>query len=195
MVLTASGELSVALLFLSEESIPEKTTEAGGQQPIPELLASAGEDVKALRLTSPKDNNAYEKYQQVLSLDMNNEAAKQGIQSISDKYVAMAIVAIEAGKLDYAAKYLKKAEVITPASEKIANARNSLQEATRAVSATTEGSSVEEQETAGNQATEESEKGLLDDMKEWYEKQAEQNKEVKKEDTTSDRFVRSLGGK
>jgi hypothetical protein len=188
----AEKELLVTEEATQEELVTGVTADSMDQQRIQELLVSAEEDIKALRLTSPKNNNAFEKYQQVLKLDENNEVAKQGVLSISDKYVSLAYGAMESNKLDRAAAYLRKAEGITPGSEKIATAQNSLQAKVKA--AALDVKSEEEQQTSSSEQTEDSEEGMWSDMKKWYETQAEKNKAEQKKDTTSDDFVRSLGG-
>ena len=109
------------------EAMPkEDSIDAENQQKIQELLSLAEEDIKALRLTSPKENNALDKYLAVLKLDENNEDAVAGIQTVSDKYVSLAYGAMESNKLNKAERYLAKAERITPYSERIKNAQTSL---------------------------------------------------------------------
>ena len=84
------------------------------------------------------------------------------------------IVAMESSKLDRAAAYLGKAEGITPGSERIATAQNSLQE--KAKAAASDVTSNEEQQTSSSEQTGDSEEGMWGDMKKWYETQAEKNK-------------------
>jgi serine/threonine protein kinase len=177
---------------IQEESVSGTTADSIDQQRIQELLISAEDDIKALRLTNPKNNNAFEKYQQVLKLDENNEAAKQGVLLIADKYVSLAYGAMESNKLDRAAAYLRKAERISPGSERIATAQTSLQVKTKA--AASDVTPEVEQQASSNEETEDSEEGMWGDMKKWYETQAEKNKAVQKNNTASDDVIRSLGG-
>ncbi len=83
--------------------------------------------MKALKLTKPEGNNAYEKYRKVLSLDKNNKKAKQGIQSVANKYVQFAYSAIESNRFERARYYLSKATQVSPGSPNTLKARISLQ--------------------------------------------------------------------
>lgn len=187
-----------------EEAVPETPVmDAATQAQIQELLRLAQEDTKALRLTSPKDNNAFDKYLSILSLDENNVDAKLGIQAISDKYVALAYGAMNANKLDNAESYLKKASAISPGTQKVATAEAALQ-AKRAEQKTAgeqpKTETVEESpQTAGTQPAEEPKEepneGFWNKVKKWQEEDVEKNKQYNKEDSTDERMRRALGGK
>ncbi|MGH9893226.1 MAG: serine/threonine protein kinase, partial [bacterium] len=56
---------------------------------IAQLLAQAGRDVAALRLTVPASGNAFAKYREVLVLDPENSQALNGIASIVYKFVQL----------------------------------------------------------------------------------------------------------
>jgi hypothetical protein len=84
---------------------------------IEELLVLAEADLAALRLMSPKGNNAYERFQEVLTLDPGNDAATRGIDDIARRYVRMAHGAMANGRLDDAAVYLIRAGRIAPDTE------------------------------------------------------------------------------
>ncbi len=103
---------------------PQKTEQAKlDQSQVKLLLIHAAEDMQARRLTSPINNNAFDKYLKVLNIDEDNEEALQGIRTISDEYVRLANNAITRGDLDKADSYLKKAEAISPESETVINAQ------------------------------------------------------------------------
>jgi tetratricopeptide (TPR) repeat protein len=79
-----------------------------------ELLNTAEQQMQGMRLTTPKGNNAYESYQQVLELDPTNQKAKEGIANIAKKYQGMAEQRMSNGSLkslqsglDYVDKGLK----------------------------------------------------------------------------------------
>ena len=201
--------------FVQEAEVPVEET-AGSVEEVPavtsdedkinELLMLAAEDLNSLRLTTPKDNNAYDKFQQVLALDFQNEAAQQGIQLISDRYIGLAYGAMKKKELDRADRYLNKAEKITQGSEKIAAARLRLNERTEelkaADSATSDQESkdidVAESEVINDQIDEgeasESDEGFLSSVKKWYKDNAKKNAGQEKPQTTSDKVVDSLGG-
>ena len=100
------------------------------------LLNAASSDLEALRLMSPPGNNAYEKYRQVLAIDANNSAARQGLAAIADRYLGLAYRDLDAGRLDRARTYLNKAAELTPDNPALREARNAL--AARRLAATTQ---------------------------------------------------------
>ncbi len=185
-------------MLATEEAIPEAPGEdETRQQQIQELLRLAQEDIKALRLTSPRDNNAFDKYLSILQLDENNAEAKLGIQSISDKYVGLAYGAMDSNKLDNAESYLKKASAISPDSQKIAKAQDALQ-AKRAeqktVSEPTAEPVVETPQTASTEPVEEPNEGFWNKVKKWQEQDVEKNKQINKDTTIDNRVKKVLGG-
>ena len=61
------------------------------------MLKTAAIDLAANRFTSPADNNALGKYNEVLRLDPLNPEANKGLQLIIGKYVDLAQDRIDAG--------------------------------------------------------------------------------------------------
>ncbi|MGR8921436.1 MAG: hypothetical protein ACU85V_17605, partial [Gammaproteobacteria bacterium] len=90
--------------------------------PVERLLEAAAEDLAALRLTTPADDNAYDKYQQVLALEPDNDRAQRGLEAIAARYVELTYRGITTGQLEKAAGYLDKARDISPAHPAIADA-------------------------------------------------------------------------
>lgn len=175
------------------------------QAQIDELLRLAQEDMQALRLTSPKDNNAFDKYLSVLQLDENNENANAGIQAISDKYVGLAYGAMDRNRFDQAESYLNKASALSPDSPKIALAQESLQTRRAAAQQTTtpagpgtepaEGTTaVAGPEPAAENQTEEGEKSFWKKVKKWHEENQEAARQVDQDQTIDARTRRVLGG-
>lgn len=155
------------------------------QQQIEQLLDLAQEDIKALRLTSPKDNNAFDKYLSILKLDPANEQAKAGIKSIADKYIALAYSAIRKNKLDQAESYINRALVITPETDEITAAKESLAKKRQEL-ATTAITGTETETTVTQAAAEpaqqevdggEDDEGFWEKMKKWHEEGSEQRKQ------------------
>jgi len=149
----------------------------------------AEEDIAALRLTRPKDNNALDKYQSILMIDENNTEANTGIRSISDKYISLAYGAMQSNKLDKADKYITKAEKINSESDKVAPARSTLQ-AKYAEQETIEVEPVAEEPVEEIQQTaaveEEESGGMWEDFKKWNE----ENKNTDYEESKADSNVR-----
>ena len=153
------------------------------------MLILAEEDITALRLTRPKDNNALNKYQSILMIDENNTEANEGIRLVSDKYVSLAYGAMQSNKLDKADKYIEKAERIYSESDKVAPARSVLQ-AKYAEQETTEPEPVTEEPEEEIQQTaaveEEESAGFWDSFKKWNE----DNKNTEYEESELDRKIR-----
>ncbi|MFT5350791.1 MAG: tetratricopeptide (TPR) repeat protein, partial [Gammaproteobacteria bacterium] len=76
---------------------------------IDRLLRDADKDISALRLTSPKGNNAVEKYQQVLRNDPDNTLALDGMNNVAGKYLGLAEKSLQKGDLQQASEYVDKA--------------------------------------------------------------------------------------
>lgn len=94
------------------------------------LLSLADQDMKELRLTTPANRNARDKYLEVLSIDQDNAKAREGLKAITDRYVQLVYQGIERNDFKSLDDYLKRAEQVTPGSEKVAAAREALREAT-----------------------------------------------------------------
>ncbi|MCH9049201.1 MAG: serine/threonine protein kinase, partial [Proteobacteria bacterium] len=122
----------VQALAESEQVVVEEASEieepaaltSEEQTKIEELLILAEEDITALRLTSPSENNALNKYLSILMIDENNIKANEGIRLVSDKYISLAYGAIQSNNLAKADKYIEKAKRIYSESDKVAPARS-----------------------------------------------------------------------
>ena len=128
------GVVFIGMMGSDEE--PEPEANAVEPEPAPpklaeitvdELIAAAGTDLAELRLTTPADNNAYDKYQRVLEFEPGNPAAARGIEAISDRYIQLAYSSINGDKLDRATSYLDKAQTLSPGRADIAEARAALE--------------------------------------------------------------------
>jgi hypothetical protein len=75
------------------------------------------------RLLFPADDNAYDRYLEVLSVEPDNAVALQGVEGIVGRYVSMAIRAIEVGQFADAEEYLFRAASIRPEAPTIAESR------------------------------------------------------------------------
>ena len=75
---------------------------------ISKLLTLAQADLKANRLTTPKDNNALSRYEAVLERDPQNAEAQQGIDAVANRYATLAAMSIDNGDLDKAASLLER---------------------------------------------------------------------------------------
>jgi hypothetical protein len=89
-------------------------------------MASAEADLAALRLTTPKGENAMENYRAILDLLPNHSGALAGMQRIVDIYVWMIDNAISKGGFAAAKLYLDRAEDIIPGAPSLVRARRNL---------------------------------------------------------------------
>ena len=101
---------------------PKSRTEA--EPSVATLLARAGDDVAAYRLTTPQGNNALERYRQVLRVEPQNQEAVRGLRAIVAKYVDMAYREISRNHYDEAALYLYRAAHIAPNAPSVRQARD-----------------------------------------------------------------------
>jgi serine/threonine protein kinase len=164
-------------------------TDIASDDPVQQLLVSAEENIRELKLTTPKDNNAYDKFMQVLELDPQNETARRGIETISDKYISLAYGAINSHDTERARFYISKAKEIWPESPKIAQADAALNASMGQKSANAPAESVQEP------GQEEKKSSVVGDIRKWFKETAEKDSEIKKEETASDRVIKSMGGK
>lgn len=98
----------------------------GPSNPIQSHLDAAKNDFKALRLTTPEGNNAYEHYAAVLSLDPQNQEALEGNQRIVDVYVWLIGNAIQKGERKLAGIYLARADKIATHNPSLESLRQDL---------------------------------------------------------------------
>ena len=118
------------------------------------LLAEADEDVKAYRLTSPKGDNALDKYRRVLELEPGNRAAEQGLGEIVSAYLRLFDRAVGKKQFDKADGYLDSASKVAPdqrlaeAAERLKAAR--AEEQTRADQRVREEEKVKKEKQASN---------------------------------------------
>ena len=100
-------------------------------------MRAAAADVDALRLTTPAGDNAFERYQQVLIMEPDNENAARGLEVIVIRYVTLANTALSNGELDKAKRYLDSASGVSPEDKGVALARNMLKAAVASRSSAT----------------------------------------------------------
>lgn len=185
-VLPESEQVVAEGISETEESAALTSEE---QTKIEELLILAEEDITTLRLTSPSENNALNKYLSILMIDENNTEANEGIRLVSDKYISLAYGAMQSNNLAKADKYIEKAKRIYSESDIVAPARSTLQakyseqkitetepEAEKLADKTEQISDTEEEESGG----------FWDSIKKWNE----ENKNVEQEESAIDKNIK-----
>ena len=113
--------------------VPEQRRQAQeGEQTakISALLAGADEDLARDRLTSPAGNNAWEKYQAVLSLAPGHKEASSGLDSVIGRYVTKFDTSLRDKEFDKADEYISRirgvwadAPVLSSLKERLSAAR------------------------------------------------------------------------
>ncbi len=119
---TGNVEASLALIDHGLRAVPgharlaELRTALGSDQgeAIRGLLGKAEQQLVASRLTAPKGDNALETYQQVLALDPGNARGRDGLQTITKHYQALAQDRQRAGDLRAALAFVDEGLKVRP---------------------------------------------------------------------------------
>lgn len=103
------GELAnkIADLEVSLQVSPE-------EKKIMSLLEKAAAAIQKQRFTTPAGDNALTYYQQVLALDQNNAAAKQGMETIAGRYALQANEALQKNDIKLAEELVASMSAINP---------------------------------------------------------------------------------
>lgn len=88
----------------------DKAPESPEDSAVGALLKLAAHALEQDRLMTPVDNNAYQLYRSILSLEPSNAAAQAGIAHIQQRYTQLADAALQAQKVKSAQLYLQRAE-------------------------------------------------------------------------------------
>jgi len=111
---------------------PEQEQVDNTHEQIMELLTKAEADIRALRLSKPDENNAVEKYQQILKLDPGNADAHEGLFYVATEYLKLTENSIHNKNLGKASEYLELAKEIGPDHPDIPPIEKALHEDMRA---------------------------------------------------------------
>ena len=76
------------------------------EQQIADLLKGASADIEAQRLTTPIGNNAWEKYLDVLDIESDHAAAKEGQERVKERYMELFDTALAEKNFDGAEEHL-----------------------------------------------------------------------------------------
>ena len=81
---------------------------------IQQLLFSADDAIEQNRLTTPADDNAFDRYKLILTLNPSNTFAKAGLNRIVEKYLAWALSHAERSNIKKARYFVSLADSIDP---------------------------------------------------------------------------------
>ena len=101
--------------LVSETPVPSSNNE----QHIENLLSQAATAIKEYRLTTPKNNNAYNYYQRVLELHPQHKKALEGITRVVDAYADRAESKLDQFDYEAAKKYLHRGLTIQPENTRL----------------------------------------------------------------------------
>jgi phospholipid transport system substrate-binding protein len=118
-----SSESSKASIEQYEKTIALRRAEEKRQKQIEILLTSANMNIKKDRLSRPVDNNALKNLREILDLEPDNSAARQGLMQVAERYVALAEKALANGDRKTTNQFLTKAKSIYPQLDSIRRVR------------------------------------------------------------------------
>lgn len=96
------------------------------EEKIATLLAQGQQALQQFRLLTPKGENAYDYYQQVLDLDRGNADAREGLARISDRYVTLVKRAKAQQKTRLAKLYISRGLRVEPGNRELLALQDSL---------------------------------------------------------------------
>ncbi|MBK8959302.1 MAG: serine/threonine protein kinase [Proteobacteria bacterium] len=105
---------------------PAGTGVTSSSEQVALLLFAASSDIEAARLMSPAGQNAYEKYRAVLNIEPANAAAREGLNTLAERYLALAYREMDAGRFELASSYIANAATAAPKLAALADARRTL---------------------------------------------------------------------
>jgi serine/threonine-protein kinase PpkA len=110
-----------------EPSEPPSATpipKSNNERQIEKLLSQAAAALKAYRLTTPIENNAYHYYQQILELHPQHEKAGKGIDRIADAYAGLAEKKLAQYDYEAAKRHLHRGLAIQPTNQRLQSLQN-----------------------------------------------------------------------
>jgi hypothetical protein len=102
---------------------------------IARLLALANQALRKNRLTTPKGNSAYDYYQRLLTLDIDNEPASEIPDRIAERYAALAQSALQRDDFLNAALFVERGFQVQPNSVELLTVSSAV---SRAISGVTD---------------------------------------------------------
>ena len=97
---------------LSEQAMVFPTKQSEIERVIADVLFEGLQALEDDRLLTPLEDNAYSRFQRVLALDNENQIAKEGVEKILLRYVALSQQASRRGLFDNAEELLGRAKFI-----------------------------------------------------------------------------------
>ena len=102
-----------------QQEAAARTAKTKEPSAIQTLLAAVDQDIKADRLSRPKNNNAITKLQTILTLHPGHAGAQQALMRVAERYVALAKRAVSKKAWKKSRRFLNKAQEVYPQLETI----------------------------------------------------------------------------
>lgn len=115
-----------SITILGEASVEANTAAQGEVLTLPDLLYAGLQALDADRLLTPEDSSAYNYFTRALAIDGDNSIAREGLDAIVARYLALAREAIGNGSFDSAELMLQRAQRVNPAEAELASVRGEL---------------------------------------------------------------------
>jgi serine/threonine protein kinase len=108
---------------------PATPAEPGRDQEVAELLRLANADLKANRLTAPRDRNAADRFGQVLRLDPGNRDAIAGIDRVADRLADLATSSLARAAYERAGDYVSRGRSLRPGQQRWSTMQTAIEDA------------------------------------------------------------------
>ena len=100
--------------------------EKSQQDIITQHLKNATQAMKQKRFTTPDEDNAFYYYDEILSLDKNNEEALNGIKKLAQKYLSLANKQLNKKAYESALRFIDKGLYVEPDNESLIDLRDKI---------------------------------------------------------------------
>ncbi len=120
-----SSEIAVQESPEGSELKPQKTTSVNAvtRNWTEKVLERAEQALAQNRLTKPETNSAFHYYQRVLTADSENQAAKEGLRQIAQRYIEFAQAQVKYSKYEKAQEYVVLGLKVEPKNPKLLSLR------------------------------------------------------------------------
>lgn len=121
-----SGEARASVNIIGEASVEALQPAQREALTLPDLLYAGLQALDADRLLTPEDSSAFHYFRRALALDSDNSLAREGLDAIYARYLALAREAIGNGSFESAELMLARAQRVNPAGAEIVRVRGEL---------------------------------------------------------------------
>lgn len=120
------GEARASVKIVGEASVEALGPRKREALTLPDLLYAGLQALDADRLLTPEESSAYDYFTRALASDSDNKIAREGLDAIVSRYLALAREAIGNGSFESAELMLARAQRVNPAEAEIVRVRGEL---------------------------------------------------------------------